>query len=58
MDDAMAIDEAASALMSPQCRVESLFRMKDSTVAVGVGVGVGIIECDFPRGWTIGWDYG
>ena len=57
MDDATAIDEAASAFTSPGCRVESLFRMKDSVGDVEADVGfpvVGVVERDFPRGRTIG----
>jgi len=53
MDDATAIDEAASTFMSPRCRVESFFRMKDSVRYVGVDVGVaviGVAERDFPDG--------
>jgi len=52
MDDATAIDEAASALTSPQCRVESFLRMKDSAGDVGVDIGVavvGVVERGFPR---------
>lgn len=48
MDDAMTIDETASALMSPQCTVESFFRMKDSAGDVGVGGGV-VVGCDILR---------
>ena len=53
MDDATAIDEAASTLTSPRSRVESFFQMKDSDgdVALGVGVAlVGAVKRDFPRG--------
>jgi hypothetical protein len=58
MDDATAIDEAASALTSPRRRVETL-RMKDSAGNVGVGIGVvdtGAVEREFHREWTIGRD--
>ena len=51
MDDATAIDEAASALTSPGRRVET-FRMNDSVWNVGAGVGVavaGIVEREFHR---------
>ena len=57
MDDATAIDEAASVLISPWCRVENFLRMKDSVGDVGVDVGVavvGVVELDFPRERTMG----
>jgi len=50
MDDATAIDEAASVFTSPRCKVESFFRMRDSTGDVGVNAGVAvadIVERDF-----------
>jgi len=56
MDDATVNDEAASAFISPRCRVESLFWMKDSVGDVGVDVGVAVgvvgvdVERDFPNG--------
>ena len=53
MDVATAIDEAASAFMSLRCRVESLFRMKDSVGDVGIDVGIAatdVVERDFPEG--------
>jgi hypothetical protein len=52
MDDAIAIDEAANDFISPRCRVENFFRMKDSAGDVGVGV----VERDTPCGKTIGQD--
>jgi len=42
MDDATAIDEAASAFTSPRCRMESFFWMKDSTGDAGADVGVAV----------------
>ena len=59
MDDAIAIDETASAFTSPRCRVESFFRMKVSARDVEVDAGVavaGVVERDFPRKLIIGWD--
>jgi len=53
MDDATAIDDAASAFTSPRCRVESFFRIKDSAEDVGAGVGDAVLAAvkrDFPRG--------
>lgn len=53
MDDATAIDEAASIFISLRCRVESFFWMKDSAGDVGVVV-VGVVERDFPCERTMG----
>jgi hypothetical protein len=49
MDDATAIDEAASVFISPRCRVENFFRMKDSAGDAGVGV----VGRDSPCGRTM-----
>ena len=57
MDDARAIDEAASVLTSPRRRAENFFRMKDSAGDVGADVGVAV-ERDFSGGWTMGQDQG
>jgi hypothetical protein len=59
MDDVAAIDEEASAFTSPRCRAESFFRMKVPAGDVGIDVGVviaGVIERDFSRKLTMGWD--
>ena len=61
MDDAMAIDEAASVFTSPRCKVESFFRMKDLAGDVGVDVGVvvaGVVERDFSRKRSMEYDWG
>lgn len=57
MDDATAIDEAASVLTSPRWREENLFRMKDSSGDVGVGVD-GALERNVPRERSMGWGKG
>lgn len=55
MDDATAIDETTSALISPRRRAESFFRMKDSAGGVDIGATVaGVAEGDFPRERTMG----
>ena len=58
IDDAMTIDEAASAFTS-RCGVENFFRMKESPGDVGVGGGVvvvGVVERNFLREGSMGWD--